>query len=68
MWLGLRRTDGICLRSLGERLGIDVADLFTEPIEKLLSEGLVAREGDQLSLTEHGQVFGNTVGEEFLTH
>jgi oxygen-independent coproporphyrinogen-3 oxidase len=68
LWLGLRRTDGICLRSLGERLRIDVADHFAEPMEKLLSEGLVAREGDQLSLTEHGQVFGNTVGEEFLTH
>jgi len=66
LWLGLRRTEGLCLDALRSRLGIDVATHFERSIQKLQTDGLLQLEGTRLSLTERGQVFGNTVGEEFL--
>jgi putative oxygen-independent coproporphyrinogen III oxidase len=68
LWLGLRRTEGLDLRQLSKRLKIDTAAHFAAPLEKLLGEGLLTRQGDRLTLTPQGQIFGNTVGEAFLGH
>ena len=66
LWLGLRRTDGIDLAAVSARLGLDVMSLFESTLEALSNDNLVRRSGTKLALTEHGQVFGNTVGEAFL--
>ena len=66
LWLGLRRTAGVCLDAVGQRLGVDVAARFADPIESLADRGLVERRGTRLVLSAEGQLFGNTVGEEFL--
>ena len=66
LWLGLRRTDGIDLTKLSERLGFDVATHFDSTLERLVTDNLVQLSSTRLTLTEQGQVFGNTVGEAFL--
>lgn len=66
LWLGLRRTDGIDLTELSGRLGFDVAAHFESTVQRLVADNLVQLSGTRLTLTEHGQVFGNTVGEAFL--
>jgi oxygen-independent coproporphyrinogen-3 oxidase len=68
IWLGLRRTEGISLSAISDRLEIDVATLFLEPINKLVGEELLRRQGQRLSLTDQGLLFANTVGEAFLCY
>lgn len=68
IWLGLRRTEGISLAAISDRLEIDVASRFLEPINKLAEEELLRRQGQRLSLTDRGLLFANTVGEAFLCY
>ena len=66
LWLGLRRTRGISMSAISQRLQTDVASRFLEPINKLVAEELLRRSGSRLSLTDRGLLFANTVGEAFL--
>ena len=66
LWLGLRRKNGICLEHLSQRLSISVQEHWSARFRALVEQGLLQIEGTQVSLTDEGQLFGNTVGEEFL--
>ncbi|MEE2886845.1 MAG: radical SAM family heme chaperone HemW [Planctomycetota bacterium] len=66
LWLGLRRKNGICLERLSQRLGISVQEHWSARFRALGTQGLLQIEGTQVSLTGEGQLFGNSVGEEFL--
>ena len=66
LWLGLRRASGLNLETLSTRLGFDLRRSFAAPIERLVGQGLVEEIGTDLRLTAEGQLFGNSVGEEFL--
>lgn len=68
IWLGLRRTDGVSIADISKRLQTDVASRFLEPINKLVEQELLRRQGPQLSLTDRGLLFANTVGEAFLCY
>ena len=68
LWLGLRRTEGICAKAIGERLDFDVEDTFSEPIQKLVADGLLQRHSSRLTLTDRGLLHANTVGQTFLTY
>ncbi|MCB9870274.1 MAG: radical SAM family heme chaperone HemW [Planctomycetes bacterium] len=66
LWLGLRRTAGVDTAAIAERLGFDIDREFAPAVAKLIGQDLVERRGSRLLLTPFGQLFGNTVGEEFL--
>ena len=66
LWLGLRRTTGLDLEALSTRLGFDVGEYFAAPLARLVEQGLIEQPGSDLRLTPEGQLFGNSVGEEFL--
>jgi len=68
LWLGLRRTEGISMTAISNRLQTDVASRFLEPINDLVSRELLRRQGPHISLTDRGLLFANTVGEAFLCH
>jgi oxygen-independent coproporphyrinogen-3 oxidase len=66
LWLGLRRAEGICLDQLTARLDYPVAERLAAPIERLIDQGLLRLVGSSLMLTDVGQLFGNSVGEDLL--
>lgn len=47
---GLRLVEGVDVRALGERLGVDAAALHGRAIDELVADGLVVREGDRLRI------------------
>lgn len=63
--LGLRMKRGVSLSNIFNRTGVDVKEIFTKNIEKLISLGLVNYDGDRLTLTEYGRLLGNEVFVEF---
>ncbi|MCA8976477.1 MAG: radical SAM family heme chaperone HemW [Planctomycetes bacterium] len=67
LWLGIRRRDGVDLRLVEERLGLPVREHFASRIEAHVEQGLVRNEADRLSLTDHGLLFCDRVGGDYLT-
>lgn len=63
--LGLRLREGVSLEEVYRRTGINVGDIFSQSIEKLISQGLLYRKEDRIALTESGRLLGNLVFEEF---
>jgi oxygen-independent coproporphyrinogen-3 oxidase len=59
-FVGLRLTHGI--QPLAEEWL-----KFEQPIQRFISEGLLAREGSRLRLTDRGVLFSNEVFAEFIT-
>ncbi len=58
--MGLRLTQGIQPRA-EEWLK------FEQPIQRFIAEGLLARDGSRLRLTDRGVLFSNEVFAEFIT-
>ncbi len=59
-FVGLRLAEGIRPRA-------DEWRKFDAPIQRFLSEGLLAQEGERLRLTDRGVLFSNEVFAEFVT-
>jgi oxygen-independent coproporphyrinogen III oxidase len=59
-FVGLRLTDGICPEP-------EEWTLYQAPIQRFLTEGLLAREGEKLRLTNRGVLLSNEVFAEFIT-
>ena len=59
-FVGLRLSQGIEPRA-------DEWRKFEQPIQRFIDEGLLARDGGQLRLTDRGVLFSNEVFAEFLT-
>ena len=66
MLLGLRKLDGIQITKFKEKFGKNPLFLFRKEIEKLVEEGLVEVELDNIRLTAKGLDFANLVWEEFV--
>ncbi len=66
MFLGLRMLDGVSESGFFETFSQGFPECFLEAIEKLLSQGLLARENGYLKLTDEGIDHGNYVFSRFL--
>lgn len=66
VFLGLRMTAGISAEEFHRTFQKNIEDIYREPIEKWVSQGLLARDGDIIRLTDKGLDFSNTVFADFI--
>ncbi|MDR1068720.1 MAG: radical SAM family heme chaperone HemW [Clostridiales Family XIII bacterium] len=66
IFLGLRRTEGIDLRTFGRVFGRDFWDMYKEETDGLIERGLLAHEGEILKLTPLGLDLSNRVFMEYV--
>ena len=66
MFLGLRRTKGVSRWEFQARFGCPMESVYGEVTAKLLQDGLIQEEGDQLCLSRRGLDLANVVFEAFL--
>ena len=64
--LGLRMTEGIDEEAFASRTGFTLAELAGEEFERLISMGLLRREGGRIALTKRGMEIGDSVMSEFM--
>lgn len=66
LWLGIRRTDGIDLQAIGERLSLPVPSMFSATVQEHQRAGLVEFDGRTLKLSAEGLLFADRVGGDYL--
>jgi oxygen-independent coproporphyrinogen-3 oxidase len=66
LFTGLRHLAGIDIDALTQELHIDARHEFEEPLERLVSQNLLAWEGSTLSLTSQGFTFADSVAAAFF--
>ncbi|MBL8727132.1 MAG: radical SAM family heme chaperone HemW [Planctomycetes bacterium] len=66
LWLGIRRTDGVDLDRIGERLSLPVAAMFDAVVAEHQQAGWVERAGSRLRLTGEGLLLADRVGSDYL--
>lgn len=66
VFLGLRMTAGISAAEFHRTFQKNIEDIYREPIKKWVSQGLLARDGDIIRLTDKGLDFSNTVFADFI--
>ena len=66
MFLGLRMMEGVSGADFAEKFGCELDSVFGAVCVRLISEGLLAREGDRYKLTSRGIDVSNSVLAEFL--
>ena len=66
MFLGLRMMEGVSERIFAESFGCGLSDIFGDTCDRLIKEGLLARDGDRVMLTARGIDISNVVLAEFL--
>lgn len=66
MFLGLRMTAGISRKDFADRFNISIDDVYVSQIQKLIGEGLIISDNDNLHLSKKGIDVSNYVFEEFL--
>lgn len=66
LFMGLRLTDGVDLRELGERYAVDVWAAYGRRLEPHLEAGLVRKTGECLRLTRRGMLLANEVMSVFV--
>ncbi len=66
MFLGLRMVEGVSCADFAEAFGCNLDSVFGEACERLISEGLLVRDGDRYKLTSRGIDISNSVLAEFL--
>lgn len=66
MFLGLRLTEGISAEKFEKCFHVPIEEIFGEVLIKLEKQGLLARNGDRIFLTERGIDVSNMVLAEFL--
>ena len=65
-FLGLRKTEGINIKTFKEKFKIEIETIFKDEIKKLIDKNLLKSEKDFLRLTPLGMKYGNLVFAEFL--
>jgi oxygen-independent coproporphyrinogen-3 oxidase len=63
---GLRLVQGVDLRQLGARLGLDLWAMFAPEIEDLVEKGLLIRRKDQLHIPEERLLVSNAILSRFV--
>lgn len=66
MILGLRLTEGICLKDFKNRFKMEIFQVYNEQIENLIKRNLLIINGNMLKLTPLGLDLANQVFMEFL--
>lgn len=66
MMLGLRKIDGIYIKEFKEKFECNPIFLYRKELEKLVKEGLIVIDGDNIRLTNKGLDLANLVWEEFV--
>ena len=66
MILGLRKIEGVQIKSFKEKFGENPIFIFKNQINKLVNENLIEIDGDSIRLTNKGLDFANIVWEEFV--
>ena len=66
MFLGLRMMEGVSAADFAEKFGCELDSVFGAACLRLISEGLLVREGDRYKLTSRGIDVSNVVLAEFL--
>ena len=66
MFLGLRMMEGVSAADFAEKFGCELDSVYGGVCERLISEGLLVREGDRYKLTSRGIDVSNAVLAEFL--
>jgi len=65
-FLGLRLTQGVDLKAVSVRFGVDALCALDETIRELESSGMLEREGDIVRLTSAGRLLSNEVFQRFV--
>lgn len=66
MLLGLRKIDGISINRFKEKFGENPIYIFRNELQKLVGEGLIVVDLDNIKLTNKGLDLANLVWEEFV--
>ncbi len=64
--LGLRTKDGVSYKKYKTRFGINLNDIFSKQIDKLVNLGLLKKDDCKIKLTKRGIFLANTVFREFV--
>jgi putative oxygen-independent coproporphyrinogen III oxidase len=62
---GLRLVEGVDIRALGERFGVDIAALHSRALEDLMVDGLLVRSGDHLRIPPAKLLVSNAILSRF---
>ncbi len=65
-FLGLRLNRGVDLSEVAADFGQPALDNLLTPINDLIADGLLQRDGDRISLTPRGRLLSNEVFQSFL--
>ncbi len=66
IFLGLRKIEGLDLKSFEARFGRSVYDIYSAQIAKLAEDGLLEQDNGSLRLTDKGVLLGNEVFSRFI--
>lgn len=66
MLLGLRKIQGVNIQEFKKKFVANPIYLYHEALEKLVNEGLIEIDGNQIKLTNKGLDLANVVWEEFV--
>jgi oxygen-independent coproporphyrinogen-3 oxidase len=67
MFLGLRKTAGVSKEIFFKKFHVELLEVFSQQIEKLVNLGLLKNDEQALRLTHHGKLLGNEVFQEFIS-
>lgn len=67
IWLGLRRSDGIDLATIGSRIGQGLRERVEQQCVDPIKAGMLILAGTQLRLSETGLLYADAVTAKFLT-
>ncbi|HUH62088.1 MAG TPA: radical SAM family heme chaperone HemW [Terracidiphilus sp.] len=65
-FLGLRLTQGVDLKAVSARFGVDALHAFADTMRELVSSVMIEREGDTVRLTPAGRLLSNEVFQQFI--
>ena len=65
-FLGLRLAQGVDLKAVSVRFGVDAKRVFADAIRELESSQMLEREGDVVRLTPAGRLLSNEVFQRFI--
>ncbi|MEC0369864.1 radical SAM family heme chaperone HemW [Paenibacillus chibensis] len=66
MMVGLRVLKGVSNQHFEDQFGLTIEEVFAEPLQKMLSAGLMEKTGEGYRLSEQGLLFGNDVFGTFI--
>jgi coproporphyrinogen III oxidase-like Fe-S oxidoreductase len=66
MFLGLRKTEGVCKKAFEKKYACSMDDVFGKQIEEQKQNGLLEETNDYIRLTHRGKLLGNEVFQAFI--